>query len=50
MYSYSQRVINFADEIIPSEVNAKMNHGVLEIVVHKKEINPDQKMRRIELK
>ncbi len=50
MYSSCQRIINFADEIIPSEVNAKMSHGVLEIVAPKKEINPDQKMRRIELK
>ena len=50
LYSSSQRIINFADEINPSKVNAKINHGVLEIVAPKKEINPDQKMRRIELK
>ncbi len=37
-------------EIIPSEVDAKMNQGVLEVVAPKKETKPEQKMRRIELK
>ena len=49
-YSSCQRTINFADEINPSEVDAKMNQGVLEVVAPKKEIKPEQKMRRIELK
>ena len=37
-------------EIILSEVDAKMNQGVLEVVAPKKETKPEQKMRRIELK
>ena len=37
-------------EIIPSEVDAKMNQGVLEVVAPKKATKPEQKMRRIELK
>lgn len=37
-------------EIIPSEVDAKMNQGVLEVVAPKKETKSEQKMRRIELK
>lgn len=49
-YSSSERVINFAEEINPSKVVAKMNNGVLEIVAPKKEPNPEQQMRRIELK
>jgi len=49
-YSSNERVINFAEEIDPSKVEAKMNNGVLEVVAHKKEPNPEEQMRRIELK
>ena len=49
-YSSSERIINFAEEIDPSKVEAKMNNGVLEVVASKKEPKPEQQMRRIELK
>jgi HSP20 family protein len=49
-YSSSERIINFAEEIDPSKVEAKMNNGVLEVVAPKKEPKPEQQMRRIELK
>jgi HSP20 family protein len=49
-YSSCKRIINFAEEIDPSKVEAKMNKGVLEVVAPKKEPKPDQQMRRIELK
>ena len=49
-YSSCQRTINFANEIIPSGVEAKMNQGLLEVIAPKKETKPEQKTRRIELK
>lgn len=49
-YSKSERIINFAEEINPSQVEAKMNNGVLEVVAPKIEKKPELKMRRIELK
>ena len=49
-YSSSERIINFAEEIDPTKVEAKMNNGVLEVVASKKEPKPEQQMRRIELK
>jgi len=49
-YSSSERIINFAEEIDPTKVEAKMNNGVLEVVAPKKEPKPEQQMRRIELK
>jgi HSP20 family protein len=49
-YSTCQRIINFTEEIDPSKVEAKMNKGVLEVVAPKKELKPEQQMRRIELK
>lgn len=49
-YSKSERIINFAEEIDSTKVEAKMKNGVLEVVAPKKETKPELKMRRIELK
>ena len=49
-YSSCKRIINFAEEIDPLKVEAKMHNGVLEVVALKKEPKPEEKMRRIELK
>jgi HSP20 family protein len=49
-YSSCKRIINFAEEIDPAKVDAKMNKGVLEVVAPKKEPKPEEQMRRIELK
>jgi HSP20 family protein len=49
-YSKSERVINFAEEIDPNKVEAKMNNGVLEVIAPKNKPKPELKMRRIELK
>ncbi|WGM88436.1 MAG: Hsp20/alpha crystallin family protein [Candidatus Bathyarchaeum tardum] len=49
-YSSSKRTINFPEEVDPSKIVAKMNNGVLEIIAPKKEPEPDEKLRKIELK
>lgn len=49
-YSSSRRTINFPEEVDPSKVEAKMNSGILEVVAPKKEPEPDEKLRKIELK
>ena len=41
LFSSCQRTITFADEIIPSEVDAKMNQGILEVVAPKKDTSPE---------
>ena len=48
-YSSSRRTINFPEEVDPSKVQATMNNGVLEIIAPKKEPEPDEKLRKIEL-
>jgi len=48
-YSSSKRTINFPEEVDPSKVIANMKNGVLEIVAPKKEPEPDEKLRKIEL-
>jgi HSP20 family protein len=48
-YSSSRRTINFPEEVDPTKVQAKMNNGVLEIIAPKKEPEPDEKLRKIEL-
>jgi len=48
-YSSSKRTINFPEEVDPAKVVANMKNGVLEIVAPKKEPEPDEKLRKIEL-
>jgi HSP20 family protein len=48
-YSSSRRTINFPEEVDPSKVVAKMNNGILEILAPKKEPEPDEKLRKIDL-
>ena len=50
MYSASQRTINFPEEVDPSKVEASMNNGILEVEAPKKELKPEEKMRKIKLK
>lgn len=49
-YSASRRTINFPQEVDPSKIEATMKNGVLEVIAPKKESEPDEKMRKIELK
>jgi HSP20 family protein len=49
-YSASQRTINFPQEVDPSKIEAKIANGVLEVIAPKKEPEPDEKLRKIELK
>ena len=49
-YSASQRTINFPQEVDPSRIEAKIINGVLEVTAPKKEPEPDEKLRKIELK
>jgi HSP20 family protein len=48
-YSSSKRTINFPEEVDPAKVVANMKNGVLEIIAPKKEPEPDEKLRKIEL-
>jgi HSP20 family protein len=49
MYSSYERSVSFPEEIDPSKAEGKMNNGVLELKVPKKEPKPETKPRRIEL-
>ena len=49
-YSASKRTINFPEEVNPSKIEATMKNGVLEVIALKKEPEPDEKLRKIELK
>jgi HSP20 family protein len=49
-YSSSRRTINFPQEVDPSKIEATMKNGVLEVIAPKKEPEPDEKLRKIELK
>jgi HSP20 family protein len=49
-YSSSRRTINFPQEVDPAKIEATMKDGILEVIAPKKEPEPDEKMRKIELK
>jgi HSP20 family protein len=49
-YSASKRTVNFPTEVDPSKIEANIVNGVLEVVAPKKEPEPDEKLRKIELK
>lgn len=45
-----ERAIAFPEEVDPSKAEGTMNEGILELKIMKKEISPDVKPRKIELK
>jgi HSP20 family protein len=49
-YTSAQRTVNFPEEVDPSKVEGKMENGVLQINIPKKEPKPEEKMRKIQLK
>lgn len=49
-YSSFERSISFPEEVDPQKAEGRMNNGVLELKVPKKEPKPETKTRKIELK
>lgn len=49
-YSAFERSVSFPEEVDPAKAEGRMNNGVLELKVHKKEARPETKPRKIELK
>lgn len=49
-YSSINRSIRFPEEVDPSQVKGEMENGVLNLTIPKKEPNPEEKMRKVELK
>lgn len=49
-YSSFERIISFPEEVDPSKAEGKMKDGILELKVTKKEVKPEVKPRKIELK
>jgi HSP20 family protein len=49
-FSSFERSVSFPEEVDPSKAEGKMNNGVLELTVPKKEPKPETKPRKIELK
>jgi len=50
VYSAFERSVSFPDEVDPAKAEGKMTNGVLELKVPKKEVKPETKPRKIELK
>ena len=48
-FSSFERSVSFPEEVDPSKAEGKMNNGVLELTVPKKEPKPETKTRKIEL-
>jgi len=49
-YSALERAVSFPEEVDPTKTDGKMNNGVLELKIPKKEPKPETKPRKIELK
>ncbi|OPY37067.1 MAG: Small heat shock protein HSP16.5 [Methanoregula sp. PtaU1.Bin051] len=49
-YSSFERAVSFPEEVDPAKAEGKMNNGVLELKVPKKEPKPEAKPRKIEIK
>jgi HSP20 family protein len=49
-YASYERSVSFPEEVDPSKAEGKMNNGVLELKVPKKEPAPERKPRKLEIK
>jgi HSP20 family protein len=49
-YSSFERSVSFPEEVDPAKAEGKMNNGVLELKIPKKEPRPEAKSRKLELK
>lgn len=49
-YSSIERAVHFPEEVDPSKAEGKMNNGVLELKIPKREPKPETKTRKMELK
>lgn len=49
-YSAFARRIDFPEEVVPEKVEGKMEDGILQLTVPKKEPTPKEKMRKITIK
>ena len=49
-YSAFERSVSFPEEVDPSKAEGKMNNGILELKIPKKEPRPEAKSRKLELK
>jgi HSP20 family protein len=49
-YSSFERAVSFPEEIDPAKAEGKMDNGVLELKIPKKEPRPEAKPRKLELK
>jgi HSP20 family protein len=50
VYSTFERAVSFPEEVDPAKADGKMNNGVLELKIPKKEPKPEVKPRKLELK
>jgi HSP20 family protein len=50
MYSAIERSVHFPEEVDPEKAEGKMNNGILELKIPKKEPKPETTPRKIELK
>jgi len=50
VYSSFERAVSFPEEVDPAKAEGKMNNGVLELKIPKKEPRPEAKPRKLELK
>jgi len=50
VYSAFERSVSFPEEVDPGKAEGKMNNGVLELKIPKKEPKPETKPRKLELK
>jgi HSP20 family protein len=49
-YSAFERSVSFPEEVDPAKADGKMNNGILELKIPKKEPRPEAKSRKLELK
>ena len=49
-YSSFKRAVSFPEEVDPAKAEGKMNNGILELRIPKKEPKPETKPRKLELK
>jgi HSP20 family protein len=49
-YSAFERSVSFPEEVDPAKAEGKMNNGILELKIPKKEPRPEAKPRKLELK
>ena len=49
-YSAFERSVSFPEEVDPAKAEGKMNNGILELKIPKKEPRPEAKARKLELK